>query len=232
MKYSGKVAYHVNNDPLLFPDLAEFAGIASDNLPDAWIQVLTNGKALTVNKAEALIKAGINELSINYYNNDLNSELPETIRTIRDDLIHRYYNKEQIRRGHQSNGIKKGIFRFNIFRRKETEILTSRAGTSPNKKEKAQTPRGFCEYPFTQFNITVDGRVNKCCADLYFSESMGNVIHESVLDIWRGNRLEVVRRHLYNGDRNAIESCRKCDFYGVKRYPTIIGKCLFLITNN
>lgn len=227
--FSGRIAYHVNNDPLLFPQLPEFVKYARSNLPNAWIQILTNGKALTLKKTENLLNAGINELSINCYNDNFSAELPKPIQNIRDDLLPRFYKPGQIRTGYgpESN---EHIFRFNVTRRKISDILTSRAGTSPNKKEKSKMPRGFCEYPFTQFNITADGKVNKCCADFYFLDVMGNLNEESVMEIWKGEKFNNVRRTLLQGNRGAIETCKKCDYYGSRRFNSSMAKFLYIIT--
>jgi len=229
LKFSGRIAYHVNNDPLIFPQLSEFVEYARQNLPNAWIQILTNGKALTLKNAENLLKAGINELSINLYNDDFFAELPKSIQDINDNLIPKFYKSEQIKTGHGPDG-SKNIFRFNVFRRKVSDILTSRAGTSPNKKEKSKMPRGFCEYPFTQFNITADGTVSKCCADFYFSDPMGNVNNKSVMEIWKGEKFNNVRRTLLQGKREDITTCRECDSYGSKKFYSNIAKFFYFLT--
>src|SRR3989338_1238815 len=91
LDYQGRIAYHVNNDPLLFRPLPDFVNIARENLPHAWIQILTNGKALTLGKAHALLKAGINELSVNVYEDDLQSplQIPRVLIEIQNDLLPR-----------------------------------------------------------------------------------------------------------------------------------------------
>ena len=230
IQFSGRIAYHVNNDPLIFPKLTDFAEYARRKLPTVWIQILTNGRALSIKKAEKLIRSGINELTINYYNDNFNDKLPKPIIDIRDDLLPRFYKKQQIKAGFGPDGENRDIFRFNVFRRRASDILTSRAGTSPNKKDKSRFPRGFCEYPFTQFNITTDGSVSKCCADFYFSDAMGNIKNEKVMNIWRGEMFNNVRRFLLEGNRDAIETCKRCDYYGVKRFYSIIAKFLHLIS--
>lgn len=230
MQFSGRIAYHVNNDPLIFPQLSEFVAYARQNLPKAWIQILTNGKALTLEVVEKLLRAGINELSINYYNDIFTAELPRVFREIRDSLLPKFYKPEQIKTGHGPDPEDKTIFRFNIFRRKVNRILTNRAGTAPNKEKKSTWPRGFCEYPFTQFNITADGRVSKCCADFYFSDSMGDLNKESILDIWNGKKFNNIRRLLLKGNRDAIEICKKCDFYGSKKIYSHLARFIYILT--
>jgi len=227
-RYKGRIAYHVNNDPLLFPDLPEFVKYARTNLPSAWIQILTNGKLLTETIADRLMSAGINELTINLYSDDLGLQMSEVLDKIREKIIPQYYQEKQIQHGYGPGIGNTKIFRFNVFRQKLNVVKSSRAGTAPNKRIKSRYPRGFCEHPFTQFNITADGRVAKCCADFYFSDPMGNLKEQSVMEIWNEERFQNVRKVLLEGNRDSIETCRKCDYYGAKefsRFGNLIRLC-------
>jgi radical SAM protein with 4Fe4S-binding SPASM domain len=230
IQFSGRIAYHVNNEPLIFPDLDEFVTYARQHLPMAWIQILTNGKALTRSKAEQLLGASINELSINNYSDDFSEKLQRSIDDIRTQALPMFYNEDQIKTGHGPDKANPRVFRFNVFYRDATAVLTSRAGTAPNKAAKSSAPRGFCEYPFTQFNITTDGRVSKCCADFYFSDPMGNVKEENILAIWKGQKFQKTRQWLLQGDRDAMETCKHCDFYGVRHVYSTMAKQLYAYT--
>lgn len=229
LNFSGKIAYHVNNEPLIFPQLPEFIEYARKNLPGAWLQILTNGRALTFEKAQTLLEKGINELSINRYGDNLSAELPKVIGDIRNNLLPKFYKPEQIKPGF---GPDRGnpVFRFNVFRRDVNEILTTRAGNAPNKTEKSRMPRGFCEHPFTQFNITADGRVSKCCADFHFSEVMGNVNNQSLMEIWNGKEFNKVRSYLRNNNREAMETCAKCDYFGCRKFYPKFLKIFYYLT--
>ena len=219
LQFSGGINYHVNNDPLIFPRLIEFVQYARHSLKDASIGIMTNGNALTLKLAEELVKAGINRLYINNYQGEQNHLLPELVTNVLHNILPKFYTPDQIKIGqtghdHYSN---KKTFCFNVVSRAYTEVLTSRGGTAPNKKLKSTTPIGFCEFPFTQFNITTDGRVSKCCADFYFSDPMGNLYEQSILEIWRGNNFNEVRHNLLKGNRRKNKHCKECDFYGVDR---------------
>jgi len=214
LNFSGRIAYHINNDPLIFRPLPDFIAYARQALPGAWIQVLTNGKALTLKIADNILKSGLNELSINVYNDDLSAPLPKIISDISEEVVPKYYVSSLVKKGFGPDTAQSGIFRFNVFRRRLTEELETRGGSSPNKLIKAQGPRGFCEYPFTQLNISTKGIVSKCCSDFYFSDPMGNVYSQSLLDIWYGNKFTSVRQHLLSGNRSRLSQCRDCDFYG------------------
>ena len=232
INFSGRVTYHVNNDPLIFPHLVDFVDHARRELPHAWIQILTNGRILTVKKAENLIQAGINELSINYYMNDLDKDFPIKFYKIRYEVLPRYFNNNQIKEGHGPIRGEEREFKFNLIKRNISDILTNRAGSAPNKKQKTSKPRGFCDFPFNQFNITTDGRVSKCCAEFFFSDPMGNVNEEKILDIWEGEKFKHIRKYLLKGKRYVLEHCKNCDAYGVGRpyLRSRVSKYIYSIT--
>lgn len=217
LQFNGIIAYHVNNDPLIFNELPDFVKYARSQLPNAWIEILTNGKALNGELATILLGAGINELSINDYNDDLSAEIPEKIKVIQEKIIPSFYEKHQIRSGRGPDSENRNIFKFNLFRSKATVIKDTRGGTSPNKKIKSKVALGFCEHPFCQLNITTDGRVSMCPADLYFSHPMGNANKQTVTEIWFAEEFQRVRGLLLEGNRERIELCQQCDYYGVTR---------------
>jgi len=246
LNYSGRIAYHVNNDPLLFRDLEKFIRYASTNVPKANIQVLTNGLALTSAKINMILDSGATELTINHYTDDdqilvlAGAKKTESSSQKLMDLLPSKYRKieEQIlswgkvvHRGDRFNfTIRKGDheFRYSLLPSRLTTIKTNRAGTAPNKVE-VQTPEyGFCEYPFTQLNITTDGKVSKCCADLFFDEPMGNVNSTDLEDLWFGQTggFSKVRAGLLEGDRGVRGQCSGCDFYGIKNVNGLFGRLL------
>lgn len=216
MGYEGQIAYHVNNEPLMVPDLDRFVAHARALLPRAWIRIYTNGLALSRAKGEALLRAGIDEMTVNWYGIDPRAPLPPHLVAFRDEVLPRFHPAARVRpgTGPERPG-DRSIFRFNIHRRLVDEVLDSRAGSAPNKRARPEDATGFCEHPFTQLNITVDGRVGRCCADFFFADVMGNVTRQGLLEIWGGEPLERARRQLLRGDRSGSALCRRCDFRGV-----------------
>lgn len=212
MKYSGRIAYHVNNDPLLFRDLYEFIKIAREYLPESLIHICTNGKALSHKKALLLYETGVDRITVNYYTNDVSKEVPDIFTDIANDVANK--------RGAE----------FTITRRKVDEVLESRAGTAPNKNDKSTWPRGYCQRPFDQFNVTVDGRVSKCCADFFFSDVMGNAKDQSLKEIWLGDKFNEVRENLLKGNRELVDGCKDCDYYGVKKIKSRLGNLIYELT--
>ena len=221
INYKGAIAFHVNSEPLLVKNIEEYISFARQHLKDSWIQILSNGKSLNSINGKKIIDAGIDELSLNIYNDDLKAELPKNIKKFEKEVLHKLFNKNQILTGHEEKRPKGKFIKYNIFKRLLTEILHSRAGTSPNKKinKPLVEERGFCEFPFQQFNVTANGNVSQCCCDLYFDSDMGNIKFQSLKEIWFGEKFMDLRKKLISGDRQSNPLCSKCDFFGLKRPP-------------
>lgn len=231
--FAGRIAYHNNSDPLIFKELPAFVARAKAIVPRASVQILSNGRALTLEKADALIRAGIDELSINYYNDDLTVALPRVFHDVDAVVLPRHFAAGEVEvlgldRDRPNPGAR---FRYSVRRRLENVQLTSRAGTAPNKKQPGAAPRGFCQYPWTQLIVSADGRMPMCCCDLNITQSVGNVAEQGVMEVWHGAPLRRIREALWRGDRQLMPTCRQCDFYGVKAPPdTSIGRYVFAVT--
>jgi len=216
LDYRGQIAYHVNNEPLMVPHLERYIEHARERLPRAWIRIYTNGLALSRAKGEALLRAGIDELTVNWYARDPDAPFPPHLLAFRDEVLPRFHSAARVHPGYGPPAPgDRSIFRFNLCHRNVDELLDSRAGSAPNKVCHPGDATGFCEHPFTQLNITVDGRVGRCCADVYFADVMGNVTRQGLLEIWTGGPFEQARRDLLRGDRSGSDLCRRCDFRGV-----------------
>jgi radical SAM protein with 4Fe4S-binding SPASM domain len=225
--FEGRVAFHITSEPLLSPDLPAYIAYAREQLPKVWLQLLTNGRKLNPRSGTAVLDAGINEITVNYYNDACAANhdlpLPENIQNFENEVLAKRFTQDELTTGHGPDPIKGfGVFRYNCNRRREKEILSNQTGSSPNKgKVTTRNFLGFCHSPLTDFHITTDGSVSKCSKDVFFSDPMGNIMDEDIMDIWNGIRFRAVHKMLLTNDRNANEMCRGCDYPGFK---TIHGK--------
>jgi len=221
INYKGSIAFHVNSEPLLIKNIDEYISYARKHLKVSWIQILSNGKSLNPINGKKIIDAGIDELSINIYNDDLKAELPKNIKKFEKEVLFKLFNKNQVLIGHEDKRPKGKFIKYNIFKRLLNEILNNRAGSSPNKKTNKPIieNHGFCEYPFQQFNVTANGNVSQCCCDLNFANPMGNIKFQSLKEVWGGKKFIELRKNLLSGDRQSNPLCSKCDFYGVGTPP-------------
>lgn len=99
-----------------------------------------------------------------------------------------------------------------IVLRKPKEILTSRGGTAPNRKQLIDYGKDRCVLPFKQMIIRPDGKVSLCCNDAVGRYTLGDLNQEKMLDVWYGPRFQEVRKSLYEG-RERWGECKYCDTF-------------------
>jgi radical SAM protein with 4Fe4S-binding SPASM domain len=77
--------------------------------------------------------------------------------------------------------------------------------------ERAPTKQ-VCPYPFYSLVIKADGEVVCCCVDWNKSTSVGNIITESLSQIWNGPRLHAFQQMHLERRRCENDSCRNCTY--------------------
>lgn len=45
---------------------------------------------------------------------------------------------------------------------------------------------------------------------------MGNIKKESLVNIWQSEKFKKIRKSLLNNNRENLNLCKVCDFYGIK----------------
>jgi radical SAM protein with 4Fe4S-binding SPASM domain len=70
--------------------------------------------------------------------------------------------------------------------------------------------REVCSKPFYELVIKANGDVTPCCADWDGSLKVGNVLEQSLLEIWSGEKMQGIRRLHLQGRRADLSMCREC----------------------
>lgn len=195
MEYAGRFTTFSNNEPLLDDRIIEFNRYARERLPKAKMHLFTNGTLLTLDKFIALAEV-LDELIIDNYQQEL--QLIKPCREI----------KEYCDRNPE---LKKKV---TIVLRKPHEVLTSRGGNAPNRKNVGDYGKDRCVLPFKQLIIRPDGKISLCCNDAVGKYTLGDLTKESILDVWNGARFAMVRKCLYEGREN-WGNCRQCDAFSM-----------------
>ena len=89
-------------------------------------------------------------------------------------------------------------------------MLSTRAGTAPNKHKKNNNIESPCLYPFTDLIVYPNGSVGMCCNDCFEVTNMGNVNHEDIRDIWIGEKFTELRLKMKSSRMNSL-FCSECD---------------------
>jgi radical SAM protein with 4Fe4S-binding SPASM domain len=202
LAYSGKLALHSNNEPLLDESMVERVRHARSKCPDAYIFIYTNGTRLSTDLAWRLIEAGIDLIRIDNYSDRLR--------------LHR--NIEQLVQDFQRPPYSEHAARIRIVIRKLNEVLSNRGGTAPNKSPRQDhTYRYYqsasCRYPFDQLVIRPDGKVSLCGNDAYGQVTLGDAARQSLSEIWYGEDYRRLRAELTANGRRNLPVCNTCDVH-------------------
>jgi radical SAM protein with 4Fe4S-binding SPASM domain len=178
---------------LLDERIVELNKYAREHLPNARIHMFTNGTLFTLQKFKDLIPY-LDELIIDNYMQDL--KLIKPCREIKEYIE----EHPELRR------------KVTIVLRKPQEILTSRGGDAPNRKELVSYGDAKCALPFEQMIVRPDGKVSLCCNDPIGKNTLGDLTKQSILDVWYGKQYQMIRKCISEGRRN-WKHCEYCDSF-------------------
>jgi radical SAM protein with 4Fe4S-binding SPASM domain len=188
-KFSGGFALFSNNEPLLDSRIEDLAARARKALPGAYHYLYTNGTLLTVDRFERLMRS-LNHLTINNYDND--GRLLPPVREVYE------YAK-----AHPTSGA------VDIHLRRKDELLTTRAGTAPNRAR--ITPLEIpCFLPFSQLIIRPDGKVSQCCEDALGRATLGDLSSQTLSEAWNSPERRALQERIRRG-RADDPICLGCD---------------------
>lgn len=192
--YSGYISLFANNEPFMDTRIIDFHRYIREKLPNARIKVFTNGLLLDCTKFKEIAPYA-DLFIINNYCDD---------RKLHPNIEELYQYLKKNPAIHEKIDVQIKI-------RYIGEVLTNRAGTSPNKKETKSIIKEPCLFPYTDMVIYPDGKAGICCCDVKEVTDLGNVNQETIQEIWTGKKYESLRRKLRDG-RQENKFCEHCDF--------------------
>ena len=194
IKYRGSIALCGYGEPLLHKDILYITKKLSEA---ASVEIVTNGDVLTSKMLKNLYLAKVSRVLISMYDGPeqikkfkkviKKSKVPSDSIILRD----RWYDKDN------NFGVK----------------LTNRTGTIKIGNQVSNSTHTTCFYPSYQFLIDWNGDVFLCPQDWQRRMSMGNMMQESIFDIWSGKIMSKYRKELLKGKRN-LSPCNSCNAQG------------------
>lgn len=192
-KSTARISVSGFGEPLLHPLFDSLIRTFRQYLPDNTIECNTNGDRVTEDRIRSLFMAGLSWLYINMYDG------PEQEAHFKPMI-----GKHNVKlRPHWSED-----FGLN---------LNNRSGTL----EGQAAVKGRCNYPFYKMLVDWNGDVLFCSNDWGRKIIVGNVLEESLKDIWLSEKMKTIRLGLACGDRSR-DPCNKCSVVG-----TLTGKRSF-----
>ncbi len=193
--FKGKIALCGYGEPLLHKDINYIVKKLSNV---SAVELITNGDVLSSKRLQELYIADVSKVLISMYDGPeqiskfkemtRKANVPEDMVVLRD----RWYDK------HNDFGVK----------------LTNRAGTISVGEQEVIGKYSKCYYPTYQFLIDWNGDIFLCPQDWHRRVSMGNMMQQSILEVWSGKILTEFRKNLLNGKRDASNPCRSCNANG------------------
>ena len=194
IKYRGSIALCGYGEPLLHKDILYITKKLSEA---ASVEIVTNGDVLTSKMLKNLYLAKASRVLISMYDGPeqikkfkkiiKKSKVPSDLIILRD----RWYDKDN------NFGVK----------------LTNRTGTIKIGNQVSNSTHTTCFYPSYQFLIDWNGDVFLCPQDWQRRMSMGNMMQESIFDIWSGKIMSKYRKELLKGKRD-LSPCNSCNAQG------------------
>ena len=179
MQFKGELNLSSYSEPLLDERLVRFVGTLAERVPGAWIRIYTNGDFLTHDIAKQLQDAGAWDILVT-----LHEPNPS---------LHCQSLAEE----------------FNGF------IHISRIGTHyMMDRAKAVSvpgamPQVNCSYMLKHIVVGYDGTVLLCCNDYHREHTWGNVMNETLQQIWDRPSFREFRKNIWRGEYN-LAMCRRC----------------------
>ena len=192
MNYNQSISLFDNNEPFLDTRIVDFFRIAREKLPNAFHYIMTNGLVLSLEQFKESCKYLDMFLIDNYNNND---ELNPKTKIIYDFCMQNPEYKEKTV----------------ILMRRKDEILTSRAGNSPNRQNTLKKIKNLCSLPYWQFHIRPDGKISLCCNDAWGQMTLGDLNNNTVEEIFNSQYYNKICKKLLKG-RDKIKICEYCDY--------------------
>lgn len=220
-----KISFALHGEPTLHPKIEEMIRDVRRVLHDAKIMMITNGDVYTKGKKSfndllALFDVGLDDVQIDLYD----KESSESFHRMKNELtgvdVLNYYDSGKTM--WSSSGSNKRVFYVEEDSRLgngecETRMFDTQGTSVPFEvwKKYGADLSSFpilrtCKELNKYLAINWDGSTKICCSDGSRANSLGNVLEESIEDIWKGKKADMVRYALHKGRRDAIPACYAC----------------------
>lgn len=198
LKYTGSIVLCGYGEPLLHPNIKFIVEILKNQV-GCRVELVTNGDFLGPERAKELRAVGLDYFVVSMY-----------------DGVHQI---EKFKQTFFEAGVTDDFYLLRDRWHNEADKfglkLTNRAGTVTVGLQDPvpDTKQAPCFYPAYQLQVDYNGDVLLCPQDWYKRVRFGNVMTESLVNIWFGGRLNKRRRQLMAG-RREDHPCSQCNTDG------------------
>jgi radical SAM protein with 4Fe4S-binding SPASM domain len=217
---NARLEFAMHGEPTLNPNHERILAGFHKVLPNAQIQLTTNGKLLLrdiVDGTGRLFRAGVNLLVVDTYDTER-----EALRKAAQLLpaagikVFDFFEDEACPSpwgNHRGKVQRTVVLMDDLARRsgeKRQKRITNQAGNGKQAPIPAEPLKAICTMPFREMSVCWNGNVCICCNDWSQEFVAGNVGEQPLSTIWNGDRMQAVRRILFARSRE-FQPCAKCD---------------------
>jgi len=198
INYTGTIAISGFGENLLNPDVFEIITVLKNHNPEAFIECNTNGDPLNKKTVKKIFDTPLDCLNINLYDGP---EQVEKFNKLLVDIPKERYTY----RGHwgkEDHGI----------------IYNNRSGVITWLGKEDLSKKGSCYYPFYKLFVDWNGDVLFCANDWGREKVIGNLLQQSLQEIWLSKEMRKVRQTLLEEGRT-FSPCNNCNVHG-----TLVGQ--------
>ena len=209
VRFSGTILYSGFGEPLLYKKIESVIELTRAYCPEVRIEINSDGDFVNPARLRKLFGAGLTSLLISMYDGPDQMEKFEAMKNeigLTDDqliLRVRWLPPEQ---------------HYGITLSNRAGMVEIKEAGMIRLKEPLKRP---CYYPFYQVLIDYDGAVLLCPHDWGKKLIVGNLNHQSLMDLWIGHVMKRVRMGLAASNRH-FAPCAVCNVDG-----TLIGQSHF-----
>ncbi|MBT8720403.1 radical SAM/SPASM domain-containing protein [Brachyspira hyodysenteriae] len=183
LKFSGSIIYNIYGEPLFDERLEYFVQYIKDNLPNATSLLISNGDILNIDRAKSLLHAGMDKFIITVHDKNPERNL-ERLKPVKEFL------KEKM-----------------ILQVSSDLQLVNRGGIVDISNAKNKFNAKKCP-SIKNIQIKRNGDIILCCHDYYAKYVMGNIMKDSIVNIY--NSYRNLRIRLLRDNIADLEICKKC----------------------
>jgi radical SAM protein with 4Fe4S-binding SPASM domain len=219
----------LTNEPFVDPRQAEITRYIKEHDPTARVEYNTNGELLTEKTARAILAAGVDIMRFSIDGLSRETYEPSRVGVSYDRVYERVPRFLEIWReeGYEERGVFTELRMIEVPENRH-EIDAYREFWGPRCSEvvvtqlyswpwTGQQPGDVVKKPclkvLDEMFVYANGNVTLCCWDVHERAVLGNVLEETVEEIWTGHAANHVRALLDDGRRDLIHLCSRCDAF-------------------